>query len=64
VSIWVPGGDEAVNGAYPRGVLAQLFLVAGGWVIKEEVEHGMELFVVENPAGTYFCGGFIGQEWS
>jgi len=58
------GGDEAVHGASPRGVPAQLFLAAGGQVIKEEVEDGVELFVVENPAGSYFCGGFIGRERS
>jgi len=53
-----------VHGASPRGVLAQLFQVVGGWGLKEEVEHGVELFMVNVPAGIEFCGGFIGRECS
>jgi len=60
VSIWVPGGDEAVHGTSPRGVPAQLFQVAGGRGLKEEVKNGVELFLVDSPAGIDFCGGFIG----
>jgi len=56
------GGDEAVHIAPPRGVLAQLFLAAGGWGLKTEVKQGIELFLVDNPAGRDFCRGFIGQE--
>jgi len=56
------GGDEAVHCTSPRGVPAQLFQVAGGQDLKEEVEHGVELFLVDNPAGIDFCGGFIGWE--
>ncbi len=58
------GGDEAVHGTSPRGVPAQLFQAAGGRGLKEEVEHGVELFLVDNPAGIDFCGGFIGRDWS
>jgi len=56
-----------VHGAAPRGVLAQLFLGAGGQGLKEEVqevEHGVELFWVDQPPGVDFCGGFIGRECS
>jgi len=62
VSIGVWGGDEAVHCTSPRGVPAQLFQVAGGQDLKEEVEHGVELFLVDNPAGIDVCGGFIGWE--
>jgi len=58
------GGDEDVHGASPRGVPAQLFLAAGGRGLKAEVEQGVELFLVDNPAGRDFCGGFIGRERS
>jgi len=57
------GGDEAVHGAAPKGVPAQLFL-GGGWGLKEEVQDGVELFLVDNPPGVDFCGDFIGRERS